>query len=421
LRSPQALDGLKRLTKQAAADPAIRVAWLSSVHQKAAILALEMLPGNDDTALPLLLELIRQVAAQRNDQATIALLQGGILKESHRKPRQARLLEALGEGLRRRGQSLSGLLDEKAANDELRNQMRKLFTEAAEEVQGTDHGLGGRDVGVRLLAFADEDTALAVLPELFSPQTSPELQQAAVKSLAAHAPERVAEALLANWRSFAPALRRDVVDVLVQSETGASQLLVAVSSGEIKLGEIERDKKQLLLKHPQEKVRDAAKNVLGAVAENRKKVVEDYQAALSLAADAGRGRQVYAKTCAGCHRAGTEGFAVGPDLISTQNKSPDDLLIALLDPNREAQPAYINYSAQTVDGKVFAGIIASENAASVTLKRAEAKEDVIQRENLDVLASSGQSLMPEGLEKDLSPQQVADVLAFIKSLPPPAK
>jgi len=215
-------------------------------------------------------------------------------------------------------------------------------------------------------------------------------------------------------------LRRDVVDVLVQSETGASQLLAAVSSGAVKAGEIERDKKQLLLKHPQERVRDAARSILGAVAENRKKVVADYQAALSLAADAGRGRQVYAKTCAGCHRAGSEGFAVGPDLVSTQNKSPDDLLIALLDPNREAQPAYINYSAQTVDGKVFAGIIAAENAASVTLKRAEAKEDVVQRENLDVLASSGQSLMPEGLEKDLTPQQVADVLAFIKSLPPPA-
>jgi len=378
------------------------------------------LPGNDETTLPLLLELIRQVAAQRNDQATVALLQGGILRASDHKPRQARLLEALGEGLRRRGQSFSGLLDEKTANGELRDQLKKLFAEAAEEVQGTDRGLGGREVGVRLLAFADDDTAFAVLPELFSPQVTPELQQAAVRSLAAHAADRVAETLLANWKSFAPALRRDVVDVLVQSETGASQLLAAVSSGTIKAGEIERDKKQLLLKHPQERVRDAARSILGAVAENRKKVVEDYQSALSLAADIGRGRQVYAKTCAGCHRAGSEGFAVGPDLVSTQNKSPDDLLIALLDPNREAQPAYINYSAQTVDGKVFAGIIAAENAASVTLKRAEAKEDVIQRENLDVLASSGQSLMPEGLEKDLSPQQVADVLAFIKSLPPPA-
>ena len=92
-----------------------------------------------------------------------------------------------------------------------------------------------------------------------------------------------------------------------------------------------------------------------------------------------------------------------------------------MDPNREAQPAYVNYTAQTADGKVFTGIIATENAASVTLRRAEAKEDVVQRENLETLISSGQSLMPEGLEKDLTKQQIADVLAFIKSLPPEKK
>ncbi|MFO0919287.1 MAG: PVC-type heme-binding CxxCH protein [Planctomycetaceae bacterium] len=415
LSSPAALDGLKRLTKEAATDPNLRVAWLSSVHRRAAPLARELLADQEELTFPLLVELARQIAAQGDGSATVKLL-GETLKPEGRLPQQSRLLVAIGEGLRRRGQSFKEL----NVDDALFGRLQGFFFHAAEEAQGSDRGLGGRNMGIELLAFADDDTAFAVLPELFSPQISPELQHAAVRSLAAHAPERVAETLLANWRGFAPALRRDVIDVLVQSETGASQLLAAVSSGVIKLGEIERDKKQLLLKHPQQKVRDAARDILGAVAENRKKVVEDYQSALSLAADAGRGRQVYAKTCAGCHRAGTEGFAVGPDLISTQNKSLDDLLIALLDPNREAQPAYINYSAQTVDGKVFAGMISAENAASVSLKRAEAKEDVLQRENLEALVSSGQSLMPEGLEKDLSPQQVADVLAFIKSLPPPA-
>ena len=63
------------------------------------------------------------------------------------------------------------------------------------------------------------------------------------------------------------------------------------------------------------------------------------------------------------------------------------------------------------------GLLAAESATSVTLRRAEAKEDVILRSNIETIASNGKSLMPEGFEKDLSMAAVADLLAFIKSLP----
>jgi putative heme-binding domain-containing protein len=130
---------------------------------------------------------------------------------------------------------------------------------------------------------------------------------------------------------------------------------------------------------------------------------------------------VYAKICIQCHRAGNEGHAVGPDMASVQNKSPDDLLIAILDPNRESLPIYISYTALTLQGTVATGIIAAESGSSLTLRRAEAKEDVILRDQLDELLSNGVSLMPEGMEKDLTPQQIADVIAFIKAQTPPAK
>ncbi len=420
LSAPEAQAVLKKLTSEAAKDSALKTAWLSSVHRHAAALALDLLASSDEPTLPLLMELVRQVAAQGDVPASIQLLDG-VVNAKERTPRQTALLESLGEGLRRRGQSLIHLAEDKQASDSVRARLKSTFAAAAQEAVGEPQGFGGRDVGARMLAFADSATALAALPALFSPQTPPALQQAAVKSLAAHPAQRTSEIFLANWRGFGPAVRRDVVDVLVQSEVGARQLLSAVTAGDVKTSEIERDKKQLLVNHPQESVRTLARSVLDAVGGNRKSIVDNYQAALKLEADAGRGKLVYAKTCSVCHRAGVEGHAVGPDLASTQNKSLDDLLIALMDPNREAQPAFVNYTAETADGKVFTGIVAAENAASVTLKRAEAKEDVLQRENLESLTSTGLSLMPEGLDKDLTKQQVADVLAFIKSLPPPEK
>ena len=101
-----------------------------------------------------------------------------------------------------------------------------------------------------------------------------------------------------------------------------------------------------------------------------------------------------------------------------QNKSPADLLVAILDPNREAQPNYISYTLVTHQGIVHTGIIVAESAAGVTLRRADAKEDHILRIEIDELASTGKSLMPEGLDKDITPSEMADLIAFIKSLQP---
>jgi len=76
----------------------------------------------------------------------------------------------------------------------------------------------------------------------------------------------------------------------------------------------------------------------------------------------------------------------------------------------------MNYTIATEDGRIFTGILVSETDSSVTLRKAEGKEDVIPREQIEVMRSTGQSLMPVGLEKDLSPQDIADVIAWIKGL-----
>jgi putative heme-binding domain-containing protein len=136
--------------------------------------------------------------------------------------------------------------------------------------------------------------------------------------------------------------------------------------------------------------------------------------------DAARGKAAFQKTCINCHKVGDAGHAVGPDLASVANKSPRDLLIALLDPSREAQPNYASYTAVLTDGRIVTGIIAAETASSVTFRRAEGKEDLVLREQIEELKSNGQSLMPVGLEKDVTPQEMADVIAFIKGIALPA-
>ena len=92
------------------------------------------------------------------------------------------------------------------------------------------------------------------------------------------------------------------------------------------------------------------------------------------------------------------------------DKSPKALLVAILDPNRAVEAKFISYSAVTADGLTHTGLLASETGNSITLVAQEGKEQVILRADLERLQSSNKSFMPEGMEKDLSPKDVADVI-----------
>jgi putative heme-binding domain-containing protein len=69
----------------------------------------------------------------------------------------------------------------------------------------------------------------------------------------------------------------------------------------------------------------------------------------------------------------------------------------------------------TKNGKSLSGVIVSETAGSLTLKRAEGQTDVVLRQDIDEIQSTGLSLMPDGLEKTITVAEMADLLSFLKS------
>ncbi len=112
---------------------------------------------------------------------------------------------------------------------------------------------------------------------------------------------------------------------------------------------------------------------------------------------------------------------VGPDLASLGDKSPQALLIAILDPNRAVEARYVNYTATTKAGLTFTGVLAGETGNSITLVGPDGKKQVILRGELEELASSGKSAMPEGLEKDITPADMANLIAHIGGVGPQPK
>lgn len=414
LPSQYAVPGLKSIADKAAKDADLRTAWLSSCYSQMGAIAKELLATNSDAVQPLLADLARLIGSAANSHDSVVLL-GSTMQDSVPESTKISVLLALGEGVQRRGTTFQKILADSPSGAATWASLDAFFERVSKQSADAATSEAERLSAVRLLALGNAELAQQVLPELLTPQTAPAVQLAAVKSLAAHGTPEAYRALLAAWKTIGPATRAEVVDNLVQSVGGATALLDAIKATAIKPGEIDRDKRQVLMSHPQARVKELAKEVLAEPVSNRKEVVAAFQPALELTGDVARGKLLYAKTCAQCHRAGTAGHQVGPDFVSVQNKSPADLLIAILDPNREAQPSFQTYTAVTKEGKIHTGIISSETAASVTLRRAEAKEDVLLRDTLDELVSNAVSLMPEGLEKDLNPQQLADIIAVIKS------
>ena len=174
--------------------------------------------------------------------------------------------------------------------------------------------------------------------------------------------------------------------------------------------------RQTLVGHKAVTIRDRAQKLLAVPSEtNRVEIVAQFASATSLTGDAVRGKQIFEKRCAACHRVGDQGNELGPKLNALQDKSPDFLITSLFDPNRAIDARYRVWTVAMLDGRVLGGLITAETATSITLATADGRQQELLRRDIEELKVNRKSFMPEGLEKDLTPQDVADLLALIRS------
>ena len=259
---------------------------------------------------------------------------------------------------------------------------------------------------------ADRD----ILIGLVSPQTPIDAQEAALAALARSTDPALPSRLLEGWRTYSPRVRSAVLDLIVSRAEWAAALLSLIEKDEFPRGDVDASHRATLLASRDASVRGRAEAQFAKVDASRKAVVDAFRPALSQKGDAAAGRAVFERVCAVCHKVGDVGVEVGPDLAALNDRSPETLLIAILDPNAAFEAKYTNFTAALGDGRVLSGMITAETANSVTLLRQEGKADVLLRRDIDELTSSGQSLMTEGLENELSQRDLTDLISFLSSL-----
>ncbi|QDV46939.1 Cytochrome c [Stieleria neptunia] len=361
--------------------------------------------GSVEPLAPFLLQLAKQIdRGDQNDQRrrSLSALVGAVHHPS--------LLPAIGR-LNRSGRRAS-------IGDELYKRAESLAASlipmALEQVSDAKRSDAERTRAIGWLGNAAIEDVFPTLVDVLRQHTSSELQIAVIRAMARSDSPELVEILLEPWPTWSPRLRSAAGDVLFSTAIRSTAVLDAIDAGSIDAADISLARWNALASSRDPELQKRAADYLATTkGPSREAVIERYQETFQLTGDARRGAEVFKQQCAGCHQAGDVGHAIGPSLAAAATRGGESILTNVLDPNREVNPQYVNYVVLTTDGRTIAGMIASENANSITLRRAENVSDTILRQDIELLRNTNQSIMPEGFEKAIPPQAMADLIEYL--------
>jgi putative heme-binding domain-containing protein len=274
------------------------------------------------------------------------------------------------------------------------------------------------DAARQLVEFRPRDAdVVKQLLQQITPRTSPALASALVTAVGRSESPEAGKALVEFMPSLSPSARDDATRALLTRADRIEAFLGGVEKGTIPLAGLTLDQKQALASHPNATIAAKAKALLaqggGLPDPDRQKVIDAIAPLALRGGDPTKGKEVFKQQCAKCHTHNGEGAKVGPDLTGMSVHPREELLVHILDPSRSVEGNFLLYSVATTDGRVINGLLASESKNAVELVDTEGKTQTILRGDIEEMVASKKSLMPEGFEKQVPPEAVADLLAFL--------
>ncbi|MEQ1825494.1 MAG: PQQ-dependent sugar dehydrogenase [Pirellula sp.] len=284
-----------------------------------------------------------------------------------------------------------------------------LFYRMAKLGGGRMPHLGSNEIDVAGLGLIEEWISR------MQPADTDEAKRAAIQR------KRESEALKQWIQSSDPNDQKSLVDSLLSTSTGAIQLCRAIDKREIPVNKVSMVV-QRATQHANVSTRELFERFLPA--ENRVKRLGDHihpDQILSLPGDVSQGQRIFFETagvsCKNCHQINKTGIELGPDLSLVGKKyTPEQILENILQPSKSIDPKYQTVLIETGDGEVVSGILVSKDENAVVVKDALNKETRIPKSRVENVISQRMSIMPDSLVREMTAQQVADLLAYLSSL-----
>jgi putative membrane-bound dehydrogenase-like protein len=236
---------------------------------------------------------------------------------------------------------------------------------------------------------------------------------------------KVADIAIASYSKMEPELQPRAIELLTQRTAWAKPFLEAVARQKIPPGALNVNHIRKLLASKDPDIIKRVKEQLGTLREERnperEKVVADMKKFLGeTRGDPEKGALVFKNLCAQCHKIYGDGQDVGPDITANGRATFDQLLSNVFDPSLVIGAGYQAVTVTTVKGRSLTGLLIEDTPQRVVLKMQGGKLETIARRDVDDVTVSKVSLMPEGIEKQLKPQEIADLFAFLVLDKPPS-
>jgi putative membrane-bound dehydrogenase-like protein len=296
-----------------------------------------------------------------------------------------------------------------------------LLQKAERLIADTNADTESRVDAVRFLAIRDVKPYETLLRGVLTQPEPAPLQVAAVRALGDVKGPQAAATFVELWDRWTPAVRNEATRALVREPARIRVLLDAVAAGRIKPTEIDRGLRIRLMMNDDDEQRRRARTLFAESAAdahgdtNRADVVARYQVAATASGDRERGREVFTRVCSTCHQyRGSGGAAFGPDLGEVRNRLPAALILDILLPNQSIADRYELWTVELSDGTTLAGIVGDETPDSVTFRMPGGGQSTVPRHRISSMRLSRISAMPDGLESQVSVEQMADLIAFLK-------
>ncbi len=309
-------------------------------------------------------------------------------------------------------------------NPEWSNAFGKFLSRASSLAKDDDEAERVRLVAITVLGLSESNrnVDIEILINLLRPQHSSELSAAALARLTALNDSTIAERVLADWDGLSPSVQAGAIDMILARPIWQETLVRSMESKEFAASALNTTQRDQLASREDSNWQQRVRQLWSQDDSNsRMAIVEQFSSVADKAGDLEQGKLLFEKRCSVCHRLREQGYAVGPDLDMAAGKSIQFLLTEVLDPNRNVDSRYAQYVGLTKDGRIVNGLLAQESSNAIVFRGQENKEVTVLRSELESLKTSGKSLMPEGIEKDISPQDFADIFAYLKSVPIPYK
>jgi hypothetical protein len=270
----------------------------------------------------------------------------------------------------------------------------------------------------QVIEFAPEsDEAAAQLLAAITPDASDALAGGIFLALEQSKAKGVGAAVVAKLKDLPTSARPAALRLVLAKADSAKAFLDAVEKGTLRFDMLALDQRQGLASHPDRSVSERAKRLLalggGLPNADRQKVIDELKDALHKTGNVENGKKMFLAHCAKCHKHGSDGTAIGPDLTGFGVHPKEEMAIAILDPSRSVEGNYKLYRVTTSDDRTVLGILGAQTGTSVEIIDADAKRVALAKTDIVSMRETDKSLMPEGFEKVMKPEELADLLEFL--------